>query len=81
VDTEPCPYCGEEIVWAVTQSGKLMPVNPEPHPAGSLKLFRNRAGRRAVTVVASKSAPDLHRPHLATCARYEAAKHARRVIA
>lgn len=33
-----CRSCGEPIIWAETEKGKRMPVNPEPADNGNLRL-------------------------------------------
>jgi len=60
-----CQSCGAPIVWAVTDSGKRMPVDPRVVDGGKLKLYV-AAG---VVRVRHVAAPDgaLHRPHFATC--------------
>ncbi|MHB8867457.1 MAG: hypothetical protein ACYC6T_08120 [Thermoleophilia bacterium] len=33
-----CKSCGVEILWVVTKSGKRMPLDAEPHPAGNIVI-------------------------------------------
>jgi hypothetical protein len=66
---EKCKSCGALIIWATTQSGKLMPLNAEPDPKGNLAISR------WATVVAVHQRTDLtetqgmptHTSHFATC--------------
>lgn len=61
-----CPSCGAEVVWATTESGKSMPVDPEPVEGGNLWL-RDIGGGLTVRVVGSREGVLRHRPHFATC--------------
>ena len=33
-----CRSCGAEVTWAITTTGKRMPVNTEPDPTGNVTL-------------------------------------------
>ncbi|GAC1521682.1 MAG: hypothetical protein NVS3B1_06210 [Marmoricola sp.] len=34
--SEPCKSCGAPLLWAITEKGRQMPLDPEPHPDGNL---------------------------------------------
>jgi len=61
-----CRSCGATIVWAITDSGKRMPVDAEPDPAGNLSIWESGEGWR-VTVVPEEWDGLRYRPHFATC--------------
>lgn len=77
--TSPCrgKTCRAEVVWAWTGK-KPMPVDPEPHADGNVKLTARQtsAGERYEAVVlgplevelARGDGAALHMPHWATCA-------------
>lgn len=58
-----CPACGVRIEWHLTHNGKMMPLDPEPHPEGKfyfgagLKLHVGIRGLR----------PKMYRCHWDTC--------------
>lgn len=75
-----CQSCGARILWAVTPSGKFMPLNPEPDRAkGNVQLVDNPGGRAPIArVVASGGlfdeqkqdawgAGELYVSHFTTC--------------
>lgn len=71
VDVGCCRSCRARIVWATTDNGKTMPVNPEPDERGNLALHRDSSGILHARVIRD-SAPI--RPwekrgisHFATC--------------
>lgn len=35
----PCRSCGAQMIWAITETGKKMPVDAEPSSAGEFVLF------------------------------------------
>lgn len=57
-----CRSCGAEIVWAVTDSGKRMPVDAEPFQRSVVVLEGGGNGQPPRASVA-----DAHRSHFATC--------------
>lgn len=61
-----CRSCGARLIWAVTASGRTMPVDYEPHEEGNLRL-KIANGLTYVEVVAQHARGQLHRPHFATC--------------
>lgn len=68
--TSRCESCGAYVVWGRTVRGKLMPVNPLPHPRGNVTLERTNAGGLLVTVHRNSALPlpgRSYRAHFATC--------------
>jgi hypothetical protein len=65
---ELCRSCKAEIVWAITESGRWMPLDAEPNPRGEWRLFGDTP--RAVHVEPERRAElaeQLMVPHWATC--------------
>jgi hypothetical protein len=73
-----CRSCKARIVWALTATGRAMPVDAEPHPEGLLVLelgdtIRVRAAnaeeRTVVMPIFKSLRPEvkLFRSHFATC--------------
>jgi hypothetical protein len=60
-----CRSCGAAIIWAVTETGKRMPVDAIPSDAGNILL----ADGIAVIAKNDDTAADneLHTSHFATC--------------
>lgn len=59
-----CRSCGAPIIWALTDSGRRMPVDENTDGRGNLMLVRRE------TTVYVKVVPigrGNHRPHFATC--------------
>jgi hypothetical protein len=55
-------------VWALTESGKPMPVDIEPDPRGNLILYRGHdLSMRCRVAGDGVKVGDRHRPHFATC--------------
>lgn len=78
--TEACPghKCGQPVVMATDdRSLRRIAVNPDPHPAGKVKLFKRLDVRGNVRVGAHTCTPTelattswgsvLHQLHSATC--------------
>lgn len=63
-----CRSCGAHIVWAITDSGKRMPVDSEPDPQGILTVWAtgDDGWRCSVIPEAGWDGPRF-RPHFATC--------------
>lgn len=79
-----CRDCGVTIWWAITHTGKRMPVDPEPVDHGNVYLVRG--GPDLVAVVLSKDeieAADgqtaLYVSHFATCRGRQVKKPKQRV--
>lgn len=72
MDTEPCPACGHQVIWAHDQSARRIPVDREPSPEGTLSLSPGWDGTPRARVPSAKLAfgrTNLHSPHLKTCLR------------
>jgi hypothetical protein len=68
-----CRSCDADIIWVVTEKGKKMPLDAEPHPEGTFRKERVDAnGDRIVHFVtegierADNNRP-LYQSHFATC--------------
>lgn len=61
-----CRSCGAEIIWVTTENGKRMPLDPHPHPKGSVLVYGEQA-----FVISAKGRADvrepLYLPHHMTC--------------
>jgi len=67
-DRGTCRSCGALIVWAVTDSGKKMPVDSEPHPEGNLTVWaQGDTWRVKVIQTTTRWDAPRFRPHFATC--------------
>jgi hypothetical protein len=66
-----CRSCGAQIVWAVTEAGKRMPVDPEPSPDGNVELIGSPEHPRAVVHgTRPLFGPPLHLAHFVTCTNW-----------
>lgn len=63
--TSPCRSCGSLVVWAMTDSGRWMPVDRLPDERGTLRLWTDAYNN--LHVQHDALAPRRHRPHFATC--------------
>lgn len=61
-----CNSCDAQIVWAVTDSGKRMPVDAAPVVDGRLRLL-HIDGQVRVRYVQDHVVVDRYRAHFATC--------------
>jgi hypothetical protein len=59
-----CRHCGEEIVWAITETGATMPVELEPTDDGNMVLFTEIDGLGDV-LVADDASGEVQRVRLA----------------
>lgn len=76
-----CQRCNADIIWARTQAGKLMPLDPERRqagdPAANVAVSRDHTGRFLARVLkpTQQDKPEpfewLAVPHFATCAPVE----------
>jgi hypothetical protein len=73
-DVALCNQCHAPIRWTVTATGKRLPVNAEPDPAGNAAVHTDAVGRvrsRALTAdrptLEGSEWPAM--PHAATCAQ------------
>lgn len=71
-----CRSCGAGIVWAVTTSGKRMPLDADPTPAGNVQttvepphdvLRAEVLGPLEVELLDPDARAGLRMPHHATC--------------
>ena len=66
-----CKSCGASIHWALTESGKRMPVDAEPCPEGNIRLVRrkNQNGGRDLLalVVQPYHETNLRTSHFVSC--------------
>lgn len=71
-----CRSCNDPVIWTRTTRDKVMPVDPDPHPAGTLDLLvvdRGVSAPKFVRCLVVPDAPsgterdDLHRSHFVTC--------------
>lgn len=69
-----CRSCGASIVWAITSSGKAMPVDAAPSENGTLVLTLV-GGEQHVRVVPSDDPRPRFRAHFATCPDAESWRH------
>ncbi|MEU2265021.1 hypothetical protein ABZ568_00905 [Streptomyces olindensis] len=67
-----CQACRAPIRWTVTDRGKRLAVDAEPHPDGNTAVYRDGRGtwlsRRPTTELPIAPWEKLHKPHVATCA-------------
>lgn len=80
-----CRGCGAEILWALTESGRRMPLDAEPNPAGAYTLIppspraRPVAALTAVRVAGEHHADEpRYMQHWATCPERDRFRRRRR---
>jgi hypothetical protein len=79
-----CRYCGAPVRWMVTTPrGRTIPVDPDPHPDGTLVFLTTAAGLRVQAcsrdaLAAMPVGERRYTAHAATCARLIEAREARR---
>lgn len=66
-----CTSCGAAIVWARTDTGRSMPLDPDPVEGGNVQL-----GADGVARVVGPLFGGTHKSHFATCP--QAAQHRRK---
>ena len=73
-----CNSCGAPVEWYKTESGKSMPIDFAPDPAGNLILVGGPDARLHMLAADETPPPDTnrYRSHFATCPH--AAEHRRR---
>jgi hypothetical protein len=71
-----CRSCQAHIIWAVTDTGRRMPVDPDPDPQGNLTVWATGEGWRVSVITEDwpESRPRF-RPHFATCPDSESWRH------
>lgn len=63
-----CKWCPAEILWALTDKGHRIPLDPSPSNRGNIALeFRPGATPIATVVDPSKATGPLWIAHMATC--------------
>lgn len=70
-----CRSCGAEVVWAVTEAGRRMPIDAQPVDGGNVILHPAERGQSpTATVVGKQPQPSLfgddgprYTSHFATC--------------
>jgi hypothetical protein len=66
-----CRSCGAEVIWAVTASGKRMPVDADPVPEGNVLLADDGDGTVHASVMPEAQALLTEEPmrlsHFVTC--------------
>ena len=72
--SDACRSCGAAVTWTVTEAGKRMPVDFEPHPDGNVLLlppYPNVPDTPRASVLGPLeveiATAALHRSHFATC--------------
>ena len=65
-----CSSCGAKILWALTEKGARIPVDPDPRLDGNLLLYRRPDGSLLARYLSGESAPPGQRryvSHFVTC--------------
>jgi len=71
--SDRCRTCKAEIKWAITDAGRLIPLDIEPQADGNIRLAAALVyggTPRAIVIPADRRgelAGELYRPHFATC--------------
>jgi hypothetical protein len=75
-----CRYCPAEIMWAVTEKGHRIPLDPSPSDRGNIMLEFQPDGTPIATVVRdpSKAAGPLWIVHFAGCPGAQKARRRKR---
>jgi hypothetical protein len=69
-ETAHCRSCGADIIWAVTEKGKAMPVDPTPLPDGNIVLSM-RTNQAPVAAIQTKESIE----YLLAQAKYTGQEH------
>ena len=67
-----CRGCGARVEWHPRTDGRLVAIDPDPHPEGTLTFV---SGMKLATMTRG-SRPRMYRPHLVGCSNPEKAKRA-----
>ena len=62
--------CGATIRWVVTEGGRRMPINPDPHPDGTIVAIDRPDGTTVARVLSGAQLPaqqQAWQPHWQTC--------------
>jgi hypothetical protein len=65
-----CSSCGAEIIWAITERGARMPLDPIPAATGNIQLVGERAYMFSMAQLSKFSDEDkagLRQTHFVTC--------------
>lgn len=68
-----CRRCNAPLLWAETEKGRPIPIDPEPHADGDIHLYPTGGKHRAVVIRESMrgffrdEGDPLYRSHFATC--------------
>lgn len=65
-----CRGCNAEMIWTVTEGGRTMPVDKEPHPEGTIRLREHNGTYFSKVLKADEARTHqgpLYRSHFATC--------------
>lgn len=67
--TEKCKSCPAQVIWAVTERGKRMPVDVDPMPGANVLLTEQYGQLTAVVVKPHRAfgRTDLRTSHFVTC--------------
>lgn len=60
-----CVSCGKRIRWCRTESGRICPLDPEPHDDGNILVDGGIA--RVVRASERANYQELYKSHFATC--------------
>lgn len=74
--SDRCRSCRAPILWAVTEKGRRIPLDPEPRADGNLVLHVQAMGSPLAVFAGSGHVGIRYVSHFATCAH--AAQHRRR---
>jgi hypothetical protein len=66
IEPVQCKACGAPMIWARTGSGKAMPLDAQPNPAGNVELIGDSAKVWGTSHVWPPEQPRFM-PHHATC--------------
>jgi hypothetical protein len=75
-DTSHCRSCGAVIIWAETEKGKSIPIDPTPTEDGNIRLVVREQPQSPIAIVVTKPEnrdTDMFKSHFATCPN--ASKH------
>lgn len=69
--TARCLTCHRPVLWTITDAGKRLAVDPEPHPDGNTAVYRDGLGvfrsRRPTEELPATAWEKVYKPHVATC--------------
>lgn len=62
-----CGSCAAPVIWAVTVTGKTMPVDPTPAEDGNLWLVKGKGDAPVALKAGDHVQPERYKSHFATC--------------